>query len=644
MAESLNAYLAARQNGISAYNRMVALGRPGHLPYLDDLLMDVEIISRDPLGEMDLPMKKVIGTVYRRAQLVVRGELHAAAGARYRIRHKWRTVYGYQAEEGIRDAVKVYEFLNWFYVVEGNKRVSVLKFFDAGSVLADVTRLVPRYDESDENIRLYYEFLDFYRETRINRIWLTKPGGYQALLGLFRGLEVPKAERDNPSKYFLDYCYTPFRNALYEVGGDKLPYTTGDVFLKYFSLYKLHRKMTEKGMKPRLRALCEELRANAGEEAGLVTAPEAAREPSLISSIISIGRPKTPVRIAFAYSGSVGESNWAKAHERGRLHLQEALGGEIQTSCVDNVAEDHRRLHRVQEAHRGRQQHPVRREPCIRKRGAAHGARVPERVDIRLLRAAAFEPRAHVLRAHLRSQVPDGPHRGVAHAHGQDRLRGQLPREGRHQRRERVRAGRAQVNPQAKVVVSWAYQWDFAKVDEDCSARLAELGCDIISHQNTFTGAGYEGEYGLYSMGCEHGCAPDEYIATPVWNWGVFYEMIVRQYLSGAMRNPADARPTQFWWGLSSGIVDVMYAKKIVPLETHKLVGVFKNLMKEGAYNPFTGPVFDRDGVERIPAGVACGRAADHQHGLARGRHRGQHAAIPSGWEDSEMTSELLEL
>ena len=46
MVESENAYFAARRNGLRAYNHMVALGRPGHLPYLDDLLMDAEIVSR----------------------------------------------------------------------------------------------------------------------------------------------------------------------------------------------------------------------------------------------------------------------------------------------------------------------------------------------------------------------------------------------------------------------------------------------------------------------------------------------------------------------------------------------------------------------------------------------------------------------
>ena len=45
--------------------------------------------------------------------------------------------------EGIREPIKAYEFMNKFYVEEGNKRVSVLKFFDAVSIPGNVTRIVP---------------------------------------------------------------------------------------------------------------------------------------------------------------------------------------------------------------------------------------------------------------------------------------------------------------------------------------------------------------------------------------------------------------------------------------------------------------------------------------------------------------------
>ena len=49
---------------------------------------------------------------------------------------KWARVYDYQIEEGIHDPILAYEFMNRYYVQEGNKRVSVLKYVNAYSVPA----------------------------------------------------------------------------------------------------------------------------------------------------------------------------------------------------------------------------------------------------------------------------------------------------------------------------------------------------------------------------------------------------------------------------------------------------------------------------------------------------------------------------
>ena len=38
---------------------------------------------------------------------------------------KWSDLYDSYKQEGIRDAIKVYEYMNRYYVQEGNKRVSV---------------------------------------------------------------------------------------------------------------------------------------------------------------------------------------------------------------------------------------------------------------------------------------------------------------------------------------------------------------------------------------------------------------------------------------------------------------------------------------------------------------------------------------
>ena len=60
---------------------------------------------------------------------------------------KWSNLSDSHVEEGIRDPIKAYEYMNRFYVEEGNKRVSVMKFFGVVSILGNVTRIVPKRTE-----------------------------------------------------------------------------------------------------------------------------------------------------------------------------------------------------------------------------------------------------------------------------------------------------------------------------------------------------------------------------------------------------------------------------------------------------------------------------------------------------------------
>lgn len=82
--------------------------------------------------------------------------------------------------KGIHTPIKAYEYMNKFYVEEGNKRVSVMKYFGVVSSPGMVTRIVPKRTEEKEN-KLYYEFMDFYDLSKVNFIWFTKLGSFEKL-------------------------------------------------------------------------------------------------------------------------------------------------------------------------------------------------------------------------------------------------------------------------------------------------------------------------------------------------------------------------------------------------------------------------------------------------------------------------------
>ena len=93
---------------------------------------------------------------------------------------KWSNLCEAHLEEGIHTPIIAYEYLNKFYVQEGNKRVSVLKYYEAVTIPGTVTRLVPARNDTLEN-KIYYEFLDFYKLSKINNVRFSRLGGYAKL-------------------------------------------------------------------------------------------------------------------------------------------------------------------------------------------------------------------------------------------------------------------------------------------------------------------------------------------------------------------------------------------------------------------------------------------------------------------------------
>ena len=93
---------------------------------------------------------------------------------------KWSNLYDSYMQEGIRDAIKVYEYMNDYYVQEGNKRVSVSTYGGTEYILADVTRIIPKRSDKKE-VKVYYEYMDFYKVTKNFLLVFSEPGAYQKL-------------------------------------------------------------------------------------------------------------------------------------------------------------------------------------------------------------------------------------------------------------------------------------------------------------------------------------------------------------------------------------------------------------------------------------------------------------------------------
>lgn len=235
-------YNKAQKLAKFAYRSAVGKGEYPYLPALDDIIDQKQVRTEESLGLVNIPLDQIVGTkTVGRQQAFARNWMPLMPEGSEFAR-KWDGVLNYHMDQGVGDPIIAYEYMNRFYVLEGNKRVSVLKFFHADSIEGTVTRLVPYPQETDEN-HLYYEFLDFYRKSRINYIWFTQLGSFAKLTKAV-GKQQSEDWSDEDRMNFKSF-YLRFTDLFRENGGDKLQITPGDALLFYLSLYPYKEVMSK---------------------------------------------------------------------------------------------------------------------------------------------------------------------------------------------------------------------------------------------------------------------------------------------------------------------------------------------------------------------------------------------------------------
>lgn len=124
----LQEYEKARKMAQKQYRASVSAGKYPYLPALDDMLPYEDIVSESYLGIVDIPLDQIAGTKTASRQNAFSNGFLPLFPPKSEFGSKWINLYQAQLDEGIRDPIKAYEFMNKFYIQEGNKRVSVLKY------------------------------------------------------------------------------------------------------------------------------------------------------------------------------------------------------------------------------------------------------------------------------------------------------------------------------------------------------------------------------------------------------------------------------------------------------------------------------------------------------------------------------------
>ena len=154
-------YAQALKQGLKVAKERSSAGLDPHPAVLDVILPECSALPVQELGLLEIPAERIIGTKSAGRITAFSADFLPILAADSEFARKWISLCAsHLGSEGIRDAVECYEYLGNFYIQEGNKRVSVLRWFGAPRILANIKRVLPPISE-EPRIRAYYEFLDF---------------------------------------------------------------------------------------------------------------------------------------------------------------------------------------------------------------------------------------------------------------------------------------------------------------------------------------------------------------------------------------------------------------------------------------------------------------------------------------------------
>lgn len=585
-------YYEALKRGQRRYHMSLAKGEYPYLPVLDDILSYSDVASSVSLGTMDIPLEKLVGTKTAERSQSFANNFMPLLGEKTEFAAKWTAVYEHQVADGIQDPIEVYEFMNRFYVQEGNKRVSVMKFVGAYSIPGRVTRLLPKKSD-DREIKLYYEFLDFYGVSKNCDVWFSREGSYRRLLNAM-GKE-PGQVWDGEEQMFFRSAYGRFAKAFQMAHGEKLELTASDAFLVYIEIYGYDqvKGQTEREMYQSLRKIWDEIRlADKGNQIELIRDPKEEGDSKRLSLRnwflpVNVWEPEE-MKIGFIYEKTPKTSSWTYAHELGRLHLEQASGGKVTTFVYEQAETEESMEAAIENA--ASEGCSVIFTTASRMIGASVRCAI-RHPELKIYNCSVKMSYSSICTYDARIYEAKFLMGAIAAAMSKSGRLGYVaycPIYGTLANINAFALGARMINPYAKVYLEWS-----GVKGADPAAVFEKEGITYISGDDMITPSHASREYGLYVK--EEG-KETKNLGVPILHWGKFYEHIVRSAFRGGGEEEAlkGRKAVNYWWGLSADVIDVIYSGDM-PHELRRLIEFLKESIRLGSFLPFSGVIYDQD-------------------------------------------------
>ena len=572
---------------------MIHQGLYPYLQILDEILPEYNIATQVELGIIEIPADKIVGTKTRGRSDAFAANFMPLIPDKSEFAMKWQNLCLYHlGDTGIRDPIFCYEFLGRFYVQEGNKRVSVLKYFDAASIMGKVIRIVPGESEEPEVIA-YKEFLTYYPKTKLYEVIFSQLNSFPKLQAAL-GYDVEHIWTEEERRVFRSNFYY-FNRAFEKLCTEPMIATPADALLEWLKLYPFEaiKSMSASELHSSLEPIWPTIKGIGKESVIELNTRSAFSDDRTFKNRRAFSMLPSYLNVAFVHELLPENSNWVGAHHAGSIYMEACLGEQavVQRFTGVGTGEEAERAMEIA-IKNGAEVIFTTTAPMI-KACRRVAARHPE---TKILNCCVGMPYTDVRTYYSRIYEGKFVSGAIAGALSKSDTIGYIasyPILGVTAGINAFALGAQLTNPNAKIALKWTH------VNGDHLRDLEASGVDIISTLDIPQPGLGRGKWGMFRM--QNG-GQREWLGSPYWDWGAFYVQIARSILSGewdsSIFSRKNERAVNYWWGIANGVVGLELTESI-PEGTKTLANVLIEGIRHGTVDPFMRKVVSQDGMIR---------------------------------------------
>ncbi len=316
---------------------------------------------------------------------------------------------------------------------------------------------------------------------------------------------------------------------------------------------------------------------------------------------VSQASAQEPLKVGFVYVGPVSDHGWSYQHDIGRQAIEKEFGAKVKTSFVENVPEGpdaervieklardgHKLIFTTSFGFMNPTEKVAKKYPKVYFEHATGYKQGPNLATY----AARFYEGRHILGLIAGKMTKTGKIGYVASFPIPEVVSGI----------NAFTLALRSVRPDAEVRVIYVNSWYDPGKEAAAAKTLIDQGADVLSqHTDSPAPVQTAQERGVYAFGQSSDMqrfGPKAHLTAIVDVWDKYYVERTRAVLEGKWKSG------DTWGGLDSGMVYMSPYNPDLPKDVVEMAETARKGIIAKTVHPFTGPIKDLDGKERVAAG-----------------------------------------